>query len=163
MGTLFRRVVRGQRNLGNYDLIRSMGMLFRRIVAGQRDLGNYDLIRSMSTLFRRVVAGQRNLGNYDLIRSMSTLFRRVVRGERNLGNYGFNSVYGHPIPQGSPRRRLLPITVGEEGLPDEPTEHGCTAVRPQRGRILASMWSTALARVYPTIGAVFCLHCLHQS
>ena len=69
---------------------------------------------------------------------------------------------GKPIPQGSPRRGLLPITVGEAGLPDEPTEHECTAVRPQRGRISASMWSTALARAYPTIGAVFCLHCLHQ-
>ena len=80
MGTLFRRIVAGQRDLGNYDLIRSMGTLFRRIVAGQRNLGNYDLIRSMSTLFRRVVRGQRNLGNYDLVRSMSTLFRRVVPG-----------------------------------------------------------------------------------
>ena len=80
MSTLFRRIVRSQRNLGNYDLLRSMSTLFRRIVAGQRDLGNYDLIRSMSTLFRRVVLGQRNLGNYDLVRSMSTLFRRVVPG-----------------------------------------------------------------------------------
>ena len=125
-----------------------MSTLFCRVVRGQRNLGNYDLIRSMSTLFRRVVAGQRNFGNYDLIRSMDTLFRRVVRSQRNLGNYGFNSVYGHPIPQGSPRRGLLPITVGEAGLPDEPTEHECTAVRPQRGRISASMWSIALARAY---------------
>ena len=80
MGTLFRRVVAGQRNFGNYDLIRSMSTLFCRVVVGQRNLGNYDLIRSMSTLFRRVVRGQRNLGNYDLIRSMSNLFRRVVPG-----------------------------------------------------------------------------------
>ena len=72
------------------------------------------------------------------------------------------SVYEHPIPQGSPRRGLLSITVGEAGLPDEPTEHECTAVRPQRGRISSSMWSIARARVYPTIGAVFCLHCLHR-
>ena len=116
MGTLFRRVVAGQRDLGNYDLIRSIGTLFRRVFAGQRNLGNYDLIRSMGTLFRRVVRGQRDLGNYDLIRSMSTLFRRVVPGGG-----------------------LLPITVGEAGLPDEPTERECTAVRPQRGRISASM------------------------
>ena len=80
----------------------------------------------MGTLFRRVVAGQKDLGNYDLIRSMSTLFRRVVPGGG-----------------------LLPITVGEAGLPDEPTERECTAVRPQRGRISASMWSTALARALP--------------
>ena len=58
----------------------SMSTLFRRVVRCQRNLGNYDLIRSMSTLFRRVVRGQRNLGNYDLIRSMSILFRRVVPG-----------------------------------------------------------------------------------
>ena len=54
----------------------SMSTLFRRIVPDQRNLGNYDLIRSMSTLFRRVVAGQRDLGNYDLIRFMDNLFRR---------------------------------------------------------------------------------------
>ena len=104
MSTLFRRIVRSQRNLGNYDLLRSMSTLFRRIVAGQRDLGNYDLIRSMSTLFRRVVLGQRNLGNYDLIRSMSTLFRRVVRGQRNLGNYdlvrSMSTLFRRVVPGG---------------------------------------------------------------
>ena len=73
---------RGRGVIQRYRLQRhpSMGTLFRRVVAGQRDLGNYDLIRSMSTLFRRVVRGERNLGNYDLIQSMSTLFRRVVPG-----------------------------------------------------------------------------------
>ena len=87
MGTLFRRIVAGQRDLGNYNLIRAMSTLFRRIVAGQRNLVNYDLIRSMGTLFRRVVTGRRDLGNYDLIQSMNTLFRRIVAGQRDLGNY----------------------------------------------------------------------------
>ena len=103
MSTLFRRVVAGQRDLGNYDLIRSMSTLFRRVVSGQRDLGNYDLIRSMGNLFRRVVAGQRNFGNYDLIRSMGTLFRRVVRGQRDLGNYdlfGLWAPYSAGVPRG---------------------------------------------------------------
>ena len=104
MSNLCRRVVADQRDLGNYDLIRSMSTLFRRVVRGQRNLGNYDLIRSMSTLFRRVVRCQRNLGNYDLIRSKSTLFRRVVRSQRNLGNYdlirSMSTLFRRVVPGG---------------------------------------------------------------